>query len=1754
MKFFAQSALDYVRHQVEQHQGNGKMLFMMPSLPPQVVKDVADGLTAYCAKRPEPMSPTIKVAAPLAKDWRNSGNPETRDLYRELAEKGWCDDRENLTGYRNIVSEGGKIVLVLLIGVDRVTDAASMSDFHQCDLQTVWEYELGSSFGKWVRAALDNGIGYEDDTIQHFDWILIPLLERGLADVLQISSFLQELDLSAAQDGRDAERVVLSSLGWFGLPGFGSFKFSTPRAFGAYLDDAVAFFAYDLFIEDRNRKKALNTIDTFVEHNTLGEVFDPSERGSFDSDKAFVDALIHYIATGGTQTRNKLLACDFVTIRDRILRFIAPRKLKPKKETVSKLSGSPIEVALSALWTTLGDFKREANNQGVFAHEALSRIRFEARLFKHDSEGETAKERVQRAIVYLAKLIGGVDRYLEKWIDTTRMCSDGRTIPVKSELFRQEVDCQSACTSEPFLQFAVILEGDGWKEPVSRLFAWRLPEIHTYRVADELVQWAANGISETDGYCLPVFQVPYYEELILAKDDEETRRVLLQCVHDESDSINNLLKASELDQSDPLLPSTQKLAFEYDRFIQMAKTDGIHAALLDAWDDLRKAYEKATDAYLLNPACTDSPIATLLFRAFLVIARRGSFESDRWVWNVFEPSCAVTVLHPALLEMLQAQILYLLTAFSTIAGRELRSPGTRSFREDLWQGYVDLAEIQTPLSGLLKDRNRILDTDVRGSGLIHRIGSVGETEAPLTTRLLLRYDAFEEEDISDTELFQSSRESILISRILHDYRKLHPHAEDGLGIAIYQNQDIQPIIAAVDEYLVDVCRGRSDGSKPYAISVTVFTESSDDSSAARWIAQWKERWEAAETQGSLSHYRRAQLSVAHRIVSSEKQYRQYVELITKSLDVDVVILNGFIRAGSQGNDFEIVEPYDITTRTLNFPILEKAFCSFRDPGRRLQRARVLSNRQFRVTTCHAEIMARLKSRETPQKTQHVVLGYGDYGPWQSVVDALHQRAEWVVCIDPNVDERLIAEKAQDTQETREIIGFGSGVGTHGEANYTISTEQFRLSDVLHKITASIGEVYRGWTPATFRAVAESVLAESTRLSGLSLVRATGIGQYVRDFMAYSLTRKLLMPGNDVLCDQVVSLDAFRHWFDSAETDTRPDLLWLTAVIGDSGRLHLDLRLIECKLARMTDSHLDKAREQLESGLRHLVSVFMPRSDKMRVEDERPDQRYWWLQLHRLISSKSEIMGRDQGRVLSALERLAEGEFNIEWRATALTFWTDQNAPGISQTDIWPHSVEGQEIGIGVVSCGTEFVRSLCEDGLRFTIPWTESCASFEASGLPFGEIGQTKESSTDTDEQENDLNGEKPPEEASTGPGPIHRVAPEPKDLLASESIKDKTPARVLLGQTISGSRKVFWEFGHGELNNRHILIFGSSGMGKTYTIQCLLFELGRNGQNSLIVDYTNGFFDNQLEEEFKRQLQPVQHVVRKEPLAINPFRQQAESIGSELLPESASSTAQRVSGVFSEVYNFGDQQKSALYQAVKTGIEQCGTAGMTLADLIPCLEELVEQKGTVGQSAASVVSKLRPFIDQNPFGEEDLESWERLFTDHLHRCHIVQLAGFMKDAARLITEFSLIDLYWFYRSRGTQYRPRVVVFDEVQNLDHREESPLAQLLREGRKFGFSLILATQIMSNLDKDEKDRLFNAAHKLFFRPADTEMRTYAEIAAATTSEKADIWIRRLAALKKGECYSLGPSLNESTSILEIKAFRIRITSLAERTRYA
>ena len=78
-----------------------------------------------------------------------------------------------------------------------------------------------------------------------------------------------------------------------------------------------------------------------------------------------------------------------------------------------------------------------------------------------------------------------------------------------------------------------------------------------------------------------------------------------------------------------------------------------------------------------------------------------------------------------------------------------------------------------------------------------------------------------------------------------------------------------------------------------------------------------------------------------------------------------------------------------------------------------------------------------------------------------------------------------------------------------------------------------------------------------------------------------------------------------------------------------------------------------------------------------------------------------------------------------------------------------------------------------------------------------------------------------------------------------------------------------------------------------------------------------------------------------------------------------------------------------------------------------------------------------------------------------------------------------------------------------------------------------------------------RLFQAEHKLFFKPTENEMREHAQLLHnAISNVSVPDWATRLASLQIGECWSLGRSLNETTGRLVFQAQRIKITALEER----
>ncbi len=1826
MSYFSESAWDYIERKIsrlrKERSPERRLLAVVPTLIESATIDLASTFTSRCLGAPD-LHLLFKIAGMTCSNWTPAG-------IKTAKQQMWLDDdkeERNPTFYRNLPPKPGKINLVVLCGGDRVTDAGSLADFHFCSPENIWRESMKGSFQAWIAKKMKSiGMeGLDSSELKEFDRLLKPLLDQGCTDLLGIDKWLRELDLSSCGSWRDVARHLLDQMKIFYLPHFSSFAIGKKRTtLSPYIEKAQAFFSYAMFLDATHRDKALRTIGQLQKAVSDGEELDiaidtPELLGTYADTESLLNGLRNYIEREEISDRERLMQCDFVAIVDKILKFRKKQEPKPK-DPLRKLSGGPIEMALHAIWMTWRDLWRDKR----FFESNVRGVKIISDKFKHDYEGSDSDEgadiildKNELAKGYLNRLIGGVDDLLQKQISLSN--SEGEDIVISASLAEPK-QTSYAKTAEPLLEFSVELSLSDSEKTFRRRFGWRLPEIHSYRLAESLIQWANEAMRSEDFHRkLPVFHLPYYEELLYVTDEEETRRVMMHCIREarpDEHKWTNLLQPEWLASKDPLLPVLKKLADKYAKYLTLAQTQGLHAALFgDSWKELRQAYADCYRYFLEDPNGTDTQMAGMLLRLFLVVQRRKGKDCSVWGCETYEQSAIATILHPAVLEMLEAQVIFLFRSFESALSLELeRADRNKGFSESIWAGTMSMAAIHSPLVGLLYNEDQNLDTNVRGSELIHRIGMPEERETTLSTRLLVRYEESSEEEVTDTEMFRESRESKLLFRLMTDYFRLHPHARDGINLAVFRNQDIQPVIAAVHQFVNKLADPkdkryfilRPENRKPYAVSVTVFTNSGDDVDVARWIGQWQERWEEAETEKKFQVYRYCRFSVAHRVVEPRKT-DLFQRMIQDCFEADIAIFYDFIGAGKGGNKFTEVEPFDITTRSLKFPILEKACCSVLHPTDSYKRYRVISNRQFSLCTLHSQVMHRLKNQGVQPGKQFIVQGVGDFSPWQGVVAALHKKAEWVVCIDPNMDERLLRIPSGSKDQEREIIGFGSGVGSHGEANYTISTEQFSLADIHVRLSASIHELYGGcgWSEDQCKVIAKGVLRAAHELSGLSLVRATGVGCYIHDFMAYCLTRMMLREKGDVLCDHLVSLDAYRHWFDLAKNERRPDLLWLVAWLNKENRIQLRLHLIECKVAHQDEKHLVSARDQIHNGLMVLTQAFCPHQEKTS-EQERPDQRYWWLQLHRLIASKAAVAQQKQSKVLSALERLAEGDYSVEWQASVFAFWSEDQSDQIVRIGSW-NSAGLNDINVNFYTIGSEYVRKLAMENGNGSQAWAEWAAQVVPSNKNVGDFLVDIEQSTAIDEDEDALDWydpedkeEEDEEEAkqddyledddyentpSLGPfkepgeGSGEIVSISSQDSSSSMSQQDsesgsgvatststmtdldqssvtvtEMPQRILLGITAHGAKPVYWEFGHSGLANRHMLVFGTSGMGKTYAIQCLLSEMGRLGQNSLIIDYTDGFLPSKMEKGTVACLKPKQHYIQQQPLPISPFKAQESVEEGMVFRDTCLTIAKRVASIFRSVYELGNQQFPVLIDAISQGVQASGDK-FTLDQMLTILQGFIGDPNRSQTTVKSTISKLKPFVLGNPFAQDQQGiGWEPIFTDPVCRCQVFQFFKVDKHSARAMIEFVLWDLYSFVCSHGNKMTPRVIVLDEVQNLDLGPDAPVAKYLTEGRKHGLALITATQTVKGVGgvSDARvSRLFQAEHKLFFKPTENEMREHAQLLFnAISSVSQQEWANRLASLQIGECWSLGRSLNEWTGKLVFQAQRIRISSLEDR----
>ncbi|AFL72868.1 ATP-binding protein [Thiocystis violascens] len=1294
--------------------------------------------------------------------------------------------------------------------------------------------------------------------------------------------------------------------------------------------------------------------------------------------------------------------------------------------------------------------------------------------------------------------------------------------------------------ARPYVRFDVTVSAEAGERTLTKPYQWAFESTHPERVRYQSAMAVRKCWDEcaTAPNLLPVFQLPTVNmtALYYAADEEEANRLVNQALSELK--LVNLLDGLAPNLLDPSLwLATKQLAEAYRKWLGACVDLGFYHANRDGFLPLLTVYVALAERVLDVKVSGSAELLRRFYKAFLLVdeslAPNHGFLRSAVAWGI----------GPSVLELTHARTRFLCDGFPEVAADlALGRDADASF-----QKLLNLAEIHRPLAGLVVDAQANLSAKIKSFGLLHYLGEAPNVEKSLAVQTLLREDA-SDADEKVNELVRPRDESVIVAQILNDYLRLFPFAEDGLRLLALHVEELSIILSGVDRFLRDYLKRTSADWPAFHCELMVYTTSASPMAMENRLMAWRD--------DLMTRYRERGrplvLAVGHRFAPTRATMLDLVQQEPRRYDI--AFLFRFL-AGELTGDVEPASPFEFDLNSNNlspFPICE--YPRPIQPGAALLRQSLLSNRRLHIQTRHADLSARLRH---PQDTHadHLIFGRINFEPWCPLIECLHQKAHWVACIDPFVDQRLL--RTAERQTRRKIVGFTSGLGASGELNLSISTEQDTLAQLAELVRGELIELLPFQPASGFATMAASVVEESEEIIGLSALRAAvGEGERIRELVGFAAIRRLLATP-DAQMSQLLPVDSLLHWFAGSDTVHRPDLLQLSLSLREGDVPLIRAMVIECKLAQQNSEHLSKAVLQVQDGLSHLTQLLAPnRRDLARVSF---DRRYWWAQLQRAMTSRTVVnLSEYEWRKLDkALEQITEGYFEIAWQAAIFTFWTNAEGPAPVLTPMaLPAGVVAEPLrvpegfAIWHVALGHDGLVSVFDETKApAALVLDETAIHVRPGGVNGPEIIDRIEPEP-VDPSPSPDPGKMDPVPPVVVPLPV--IEPPPTPIVVLPPVVDPTPIvvppvptvpeKLLIGTRANGD-PVYWHYGHPNLPNRHLLIFGASGSGKTYGIQCLLAEMAAQRLHSLILDYTDGFLPKQIEARFDVVAKPKNHFVVTDKLPLNPFRQQEYTIDPSIprIKESPYQVASRVASIFISVYeSIGDQQKAALMRVLEEGIAE---------DVQFTFDKLLSRLREDSQYGESLASKLEPLIKSQPFREGAESAWEGMLSATDHWVDVLQLKGLGRDVQKLVTEFALWDLYDFACNNGSKNRPIPVVLDEIQNLDHSSDSPIDKMLSEGRKFGLSLLLATQTTSQFDQEGRDRLFQAGHKLFFKPADTEVDRFATLLSQSTGESKAEWRQRLTALQKGQCWSLGPVLTSAGKLQE-KPILVSVTPLEQR----
>ncbi len=266
---------------------------------------------------------------------------------------------------------------------------------------------------------------------------------------------------------------------------------------------------------------------------------------------------------------------------------------------------------------------------------------------------------------------------------------------------------------------------------------------------------------------------------------------------------------------------------------------------------------------------------------------------------------------------------------------------------------------------------------------------------------------------------------------------------------------------------------------------------------------------------------------------------------------------------------------------------------------------------------------------------------------------------------------------------------------------------------------------------------------------------------------------------------------------------------------------------------------------------------------------------------------------------------------------------------------------------------------------------------------------------------------------------------------------------KVLLGKNII-DRPVYWEIE--KEKNPHLLVLGTSGCGKTETLKAIIHDLNKANCPSMIIDFHNEFSG------------VGKNVLNMRQVGMNPLEFSENEMPETIVYE--------VAGIMKKIFGLGEIQESILRQAIKNSylnlsIDMRSTGP---SDVCPTFADVKQEifkleSNSNKRNIDSLMSRIEPLFELDVFHSKTTVS----FAELLNGTTVVQLKAFPTEMIKsAVAEFFLAKLsYYVYSLEKSKQMKLYCVVDEAHRLMY-EGSPLDRFLRESRKYGVGVILASQ--------------------------------------------------------------------------------------------